>query len=156
MRVFLAALLAAPVAGAATYPGVKPRPAFATPGQAAYCAVEQAGLEDTRAELRCWNPRNGLWLTITWSGTRADKGAATTFPQIAHGLTKLQGYRPAAPVLGYGRRWRLRCAEPGDVATCRGRGVVAFTCTSLRSGLTCRNAAGHGFWLGRPRGSRVF
>ena len=156
MRVILAALLAAPVAGAATYPGVKPRPAFATPAQAAYCAVEQAGLEDSRAEIRCWNPRNGLWLTITWNGTRAEKGAATTFPHIAHGLTKLQGYRPAAPVLGYGRRWRLRCAKPGDVATCRGRGVVAFTCTSARTGLTCRNATGHGFWFGRLRGSRVF
>jgi hypothetical protein len=156
VRVILAALLAAPVAGAATYPGVKPRPAFATPAQAAYCAVEQAGLEDSRAEIRCWNPRNGLWLTITWNGTRAEKGAATTFPHIAHGLTKLQGYRPAAPVLGYGRRWRLRCAKPGDVATCRGRGVVAFTCTSARTGLTCRNATGHGFWLGRLRGSRVF
>jgi hypothetical protein len=156
VRVILAALLAVPLAGAATYPGVKPRPAFATPGQAAYCAVEQAGLEDARAELRCWNPRNGLWLTITWNGRRAEKGAATAFPQIAHGLTKLLGYRPRAPVLGFGRRWRLRCAARGDVATCRGRGAVAFTCASARTGLTCRNAAGHGFWLGRPRGSRVF
>jgi hypothetical protein len=156
VRVLLAALLAAPLAGAATYPGVKPRPAFATPGQAAYCAVEQVGLEDERAELRCWTPRNGLWLAIAWNGRRAEKGAATTFPQIAHGLTKLLGYRPRAAVLGFGRRWRLRCADPGDVATCRGRGVVAFTCTSARTGLTCRNAAGHGFWLGRPRGSRVF
>ena len=156
MRVLLAAVLAAPLAGAATYPGVKPRPAFATPGQAAYCAVDEAGVEDDRVELRCWTPRNGLWLAIAWNGRRAEKGAATTFPQIAHGLTKLQGYRPPAPVLGFGYRWRLRCTRPGDAATCRGRGVLAFTCASARTGLTCRNAAGHGFWLGRPRGSRVF
>ena len=132
MRVLLAALLVAPLAGAATYPGVEPRPAFATPRQAAYCAVDEAGVEDDRAELRCWTPRNGLWLAIAWNGRRAEKGAATTFPQIAHGLTKLRGYRPPAPVLGFGYRWRLRCTRPGDAATCRGRGVLAFTCASTR------------------------
>ena len=107
VRILLAALLAVPLAGAATYPGVKPRPAFATPGQAAYCAVETAGSR-TRGELRCWTPRNGLWLAITWNGTRAQKGATTTFPQIAHGLTKLQGYRPSAP----GARLRAPLAAP--------------------------------------------
>ena len=40
-----------------------------------------------------------------------------------------------APVLGYGSSWR-------------GGGI---TCTSRRSGLTCRNRSGHGFFMSRAR-----
>jgi hypothetical protein len=43
------------------------------------------------------------------------------------------------PVLAYGRTWK--------------RGP--FTCVSRRTGLTCRNAGGHGFALSRER-QRVF
>jgi len=43
-----------------------------------------------------------------------------------------------APVLGYGSSWR-------------GRGV---TCTSRRTGLTCRNRSGHGFFMSRVRSYR--
>jgi hypothetical protein len=42
---------------------------------------------------------------------------------------------PTAPVLAYGRTWR--------------RG--SFTCRSEETGLTCRNAAGHGWRLSRAR-----
>jgi hypothetical protein len=44
-------------------------------------------------------------------------------------------YSRSAPVLQYGRSWR--------------RGP--FTCTSRRTGVTCRSAAGHGFFLARGR-----
>lgn len=40
-----------------------------------------------------------------------------------------------APVLGYGSTWR-------------GGGI---TCTSRRTGLTCRNRSGHGFFMSRAR-----
>jgi uncharacterized protein DUF6636 len=49
---------------------------------------------------------------------------------VCHGDTALL---PSAPVLAYGRIWR--------------RGP--FTCTSRRGGLTCENAADHGFFLSR-------
>jgi hypothetical protein len=39
------------------------------------------------------------------------------------------------PILGYGRTWR--------------RG--GFACASRRTGVTCRNRAGHGFVLARER-----
>ena len=42
-------------------------------------------------------------------------------------------------VLGYGKTWRHD----------------GFTCVSRMSGLTCRNLAGHGFFLSRQR-SRIF
>jgi hypothetical protein len=31
-----------------------------------------------------------------------------------------------------------------------------FRCRHRRSGLTCRNASGHGWWLGRPSAYRLF
>ena len=33
---------------------------------------------------------------------------------------------------------------------------LGFWCTSRRTGLTCWNSAGHGWWLGRGRGYRLF
>ena len=44
---------------------------------------------------------------------------------------------PSAPVLGYGRTWR----------------VGGFTCVSRPSGLRCANRAGHGWRLSRERSS---
>jgi hypothetical protein len=154
--VVLVAVLVVWGASAATYPGVKPQPRFGTPGKAAYCYAGVAGNEDDRAKLFCWRPIDGWWASIEWNGRRARKGIYDTFPQIVHRITKLKGYAPAARVLRFGERWRLRCGNPGHYRTCKGRGVTAFTCSSARTGLTCRNAAGHGFWIGRARGHRLF
>jgi hypothetical protein len=33
---------------------------------------------------------------------------------------------------------------------------LGFWCISRRTGLTCVNRAGHGWWLGRVRGYRLF
>lgn len=150
------AALASTTALAATYPGFKPRPLFGTPGKAAYCYTDYAGYEDNRAKLFCWTPNDGWWASIEWNGRRARTGTYDTLPQIVHGMTKLKGYAPQARLLGFGRHWRLRCDDPGAFKTCDGRGVTAFTCASTRNGLTCRNAAGHGFWIGRFRGYRLF
>jgi hypothetical protein len=115
-----------------------------------------AGYEDARAKLVCWTPNDGWWVSIEWNGKRPRTGVSDTFPQVVHGVTKLKGYKPAARVLEFGRHWRLRCDNPGNYATCKRSGVTAFTCASLRTGLTCRNAVGHGFWIGRFRGYRLF
>jgi hypothetical protein len=44
----------------------------------------------------------------------------------------------------------------GDSGTGRRSSRVLFRCASRESGLTCRSRSGHGFWLGRIRGHRVF
>ena len=44
-----------------------------------------------------------------------------------------------APVLAYGKTWRYG----------------PFTCSSATKGLTCRNKAGHGFFLSRERWRRL-
>jgi hypothetical protein len=45
-------------------------------------------------------------------------------------------------VLSFGRHWHIR--------------GLGFWCTSRRTGLTCWNRGGHGWWLGRYRGYRFF
>lgn len=159
---YLALTLASMTAGAtmsasaATFPGYKPWAHFGTPGKAAYCYTEYAGYEDSRAQLFCWTPNDGWWVSIPWNGKRARTGIYDTFPQIVHGKTKLKGYAPSARLLRFGQHWRLRCDDPGNFKTCRGKGVTSFACASQSTGLTCRNAAGHGFWIGRYRGYRLF
>jgi hypothetical protein len=59
-------------------------------------------------------------------------------------------------------RWLLRFGETwwgnrrGEEGRGSGKGRVLFRCTSRTSGLTCRSISGHGFWLGRVRGHRIF
>ena len=47
-------------------------------------------------------------------------------------------FASSAKVLGYGKRWS----------------AAGFTCTSRRTGLTCRNRRGHGFFLSRQHWRR--
>ena len=58
---------------------------------------------------------------------------------LNHGPTRA---RPPFEVtyLAFGQRWRHD----------------EWRCVDRRSGLTCRNRDGHGFWFGYPRGLRVF
>jgi len=51
-----------------------------------------------------------------------------------------RAYQDLAPVLNFGRRWR----------------AAGFACTSRTTGLTCVNRVGHGWWLGRYKGYRLF
>jgi hypothetical protein len=103
--------------------------AFVTPGKAAYCGVSEG---EPPLTLICWRPGDGITLDMTRWG---------------HAHRRL--YRPnrgsydAAPgrILSFGKIWRF----PGY-----------WKCVSRATGLTCTNRAGHGWWLGRVRGSRVF
>ena len=80
--------------------------------------------------LSCWTPDDGFTARM---GRR-------TLPSTRYAAGN-EGATPAARrVLRFGRTWRSG----------------AFRCTSRRSGLTCRNAGGHGWWLGRPFGYRIF
>ena len=84
------------------------------------------------AELRC-DIRSGLRPTprgtceLDWTGISMARGAARA---TCAGDTV---FGPGAPVLAYGSVWK--------------RG--GFTCLASRSGLSCANRAGHGFFLSR-------
>jgi hypothetical protein len=80
------------------------------------------------AVLVCWTPNDGF--TVRMGRRRR--------PSTAYVLGH-QGFQPRVRrVLRFGDRWRRS----------------GFRCASRRSGLTCRNRAGHGWWLGRRFGYR--
>jgi hypothetical protein len=71
---------------------------------------------------------------LDW-GDSLEMGKRSRVRVVCHGDTAL-GDRH---ILGYGKTWRHD----------------GFTCVSRTAGLTCRNLAGHGFFLSRKR-SRIF
>jgi hypothetical protein len=155
--VVTAALLPAVASHAKIYPGVAPKPLFSTPGRAAYCYVSSTSYEDDGAEVECWRPRDGFFITMPWRARRGRTAFMTKPPGFVHGTRVLKGFRPQAPVLGFGQRWSWRCRDPADFRTCSpAAGRLTFTCTSGRGGLTCTNVRKHGFWLGRFHGYRFF
>jgi hypothetical protein len=103
---------------------------FKTPGGAAYCRLE------TGAFL-CMRPSDGFWIRLTRIfGRHADvrTGSSGDF----------RGFDgPAATVLGFGRVF-----YSSDAA--------AITCSSRKTGLTCKQIEGLSFTLGRERGHRIF
>lgn len=109
---------------------------FRTPNKAAFCdyvprgEIIEGGVEATRSTLQCWTPNDGFYV---WMGVRSRARKLYADQLVgADGAT--------ARVLRFGRTW----TEGG------------FTCKSRRSGLTCRNRAAHGWWLGRFVGYRRF
>ena len=78
----------------------------------------------------CWTPNDGFTVTMG-ARDRPTKG----YLEFNRG-----SYPRGYPTLRYGWTWR------------EGR----MRCTSRRSGLTCTNASGHGWWLGRYVGYRLF
>jgi hypothetical protein len=78
-------------------------------------------------------------------------------PRVSHRPFGVNGfgwfYGPPF-VLHFGATWWGD--RRGDSGTGRSSRRVLFRCASRESGLTCRSRSGHGFWLGRIRGHRVF
>jgi len=101
--------------------------AFGTPGDAVYCNWDGSNY------LGCWTPNDGfsIWMNSYGRVHKSYQRANRNFlpDSIEH-------------YLAFGRNWR------------DGRG--RFYCRSRKSGLTCTNARGHGWWLGRYVGYRVF
>ncbi|MGZ4388796.1 MAG: DUF6636 domain-containing protein [Gaiellaceae bacterium] len=119
--------------------------AFHTPSGNIYCAYAPSS-EGYAPSIRCdigtklWRPpRKPAWcpvdygqgLSLTAVPKPGQKGVGRA-SVVCAGDT-VMGLR--APVLAYGRRFA--------------RGGIS--CLSAFSGLTCRNAAGHGFFLSRQR-----
>jgi hypothetical protein len=127
---------------------------FVTPGKAAYCYLG-ATLAPENPVLACWTPNDGFVASIAHDdagrGGQAGYGSADLF----------RDHKPSRgyPLLRFGRTFQWRCLEvDGSFAErcSRKRGRTVFKCVSRKSGLTCANRKGGGFWLGRYRGYRVF
>ena len=100
--------------------------AFVTPRHTVDCSVSEAG----PPSLACSRPRNGFLVRMRERG-------------LVHASISrdLRGYwKRGSFVLGFGETFRL----------------AGFRCASRAGGLTCTNRDGHGWWLGREKGYRVF
>lgn len=119
------------VVGVATVPaGATALSAFHSPGWAAQCYVVG---EEHPPVFTCSRPKDGFFVRMSGRGrvetgyNAKDKGFHDPFA--------------ARRLLGFGRYWKF-----GQL----------FGCVSRSGGLKCWNRAGHGWWLGRPRGYRIF
>src|SRR5437867_3476997 len=101
---------------------------FVTPRKAAYCGVSEG---EPPLHLICWQS-DGLTLDMTRRGQSKRRLYAPN-----------RGYHDPAPgrVLRIGQTWSF---------------PAYWRCVSRSTGLTCTNRSGHGWWLGRLRGSRLF
>ena len=99
---------------------------FRTAGEAAYCGRD----EYTGSRLICWTPNDGFTVSMGLRGT-----PRKSYVRGNRGLVQNQ-----ARLLYFGRTWR----------------GGSFVCRSRSTGLTCRNRRGHGWWLGRYVGYKIF
>jgi len=110
---------------------------FHTPAWAAQCVVAENVLGGS-SPLYCWTPNDGFTVRmypggkVTKSYEKANVGSNDRFF--------------AKRLVGFGQHWAFRIAYVGSV----------YRCSSKATGLTCWNQAGHGWWLGRYRGYRIF
>jgi hypothetical protein len=100
---------------------------FKTPRGAAYCGISHG---EAPFHLICWTPNDGFTVYMGERG-RARK----MYHRPNRGLHDAVGR-----TLRFGQRWA----------------TVGFYCVSRGTGLTCTNRVGHGWWLGRYRGYRLF
>jgi hypothetical protein len=100
---------------------------FKTPGGAAYCGITHG---EAPYGLICWTPNDGFTVSM-----RARSRAYKEYHRPNRGYHDVVGQ-----TLGFGQKWAS----------------VGFRCVSRRTGLTCINRVGHGWWLGRYRGYRLF
>jgi len=91
---------------------------------------QAAYCNDYSGELICWTPNDGFTVHMT------SRGRPVKSYRRDH-----RGYIDRyAKVLRFGRAVKLG----------------PYVCNSTRDGLTCTNSAGHGWWLGRYVGYRLF
>ena len=116
---------------------------FFVAGRSVYCGTELFPHEGTARRLSCWRPSNGIVVSMT---SRGAAGAAR--------MAAYRGFRPpSGGPLGAGETWWVsRTREVGRGTPPRG---ALFRCTAHPKGLTCANAGGRGWWVGRLRGYRL-
>jgi hypothetical protein len=147
-KVLTTGVLALALVGAAGGALPKVQPDFYTPGYAAYC------YETYHEEaLTCVTPNDGFSVYMFPIGRvprTGDIDIATgnrvtnpEYRQEGKGLRNVN--RATGGLLRFGYRWN----EWQDLR-------VQYSCVSQKTGLTCRNRSGHGWWIGRFRGFRIF
>ncbi len=102
--------------------------AFVTPHKTAYCGISEG---EAPLSLICWRPADGLTLDMRRLG-RAQKRI--------HPSNRSYFDPAARRLLRFGQTWRFS----------------GWACVSRSAGLTCTNRSGHGWWLGRLQGPRLF
>ena len=115
-------------------------------GRAVECVlpVNFAEGATTPWRLMCWTPNDGFTVEMSYNG----RVRRTTLKGV--GMTP-QYVRQSArqSLLNFGRDWAWFFDRNGF-------GTLWYTCSSRSNGLTCTNRAGHGWWLGRFKGYRIF
>jgi hypothetical protein len=145
-------LIVAVVACAAIYSrgaaAREPYATFYTPGKAVLCSsvLDITGENPNFVpSLFCWTPNDGFNVAL---GAGRRPHASTQKAYKWH-------YETGGRLLTFERAWWMN--RNGVQGWDRGGvGDVLIRCTSTNTGLTCVNRAGHGFWLGRYRGYRLF
>jgi hypothetical protein len=127
LALFVVVILLAVAAGAASSTALGVAD-FATPGRAAYCGTSHG---EPPYSLICWTPNDGFTVSMYRFG-----GASKEYYRPNKGYHDVVGR-----ILRFGQWWSVR---------------GYWTCVSRQTGLTCKNSAGHGWWLGRYRGYRIF
>jgi hypothetical protein len=120
---------------------------FVTPQRAAYCKLV-VSLEESQPftpELFCFTPNDGFTLTLRASGRPKHKTLRANKWWYPPNVIR---------VLRFGQSWWGNA--DGYFGASPPRGDVLYRCWSRRTGLTCRNRANHGFWLGRFKSYRTF
>lgn len=121
--------------------------AFFTPGRAVECLlpVNFAEGATTPWRLMCWTPNDGFTVEMSYNG----RVRRTSLARLGVTSAYVSDWARRFGLLRFGSDWTC-CFDR------RGFGTLYYTCSSRTSGLTCKNQAGHGWWLGRFRGYRIF
>jgi hypothetical protein len=122
--------------------------AFYTPGRAAECILPEnfgEGAKPSFGPLLCWTPNDGFAVEMSYDGRvrRTSLDARGMSPGYVRTWARMMG------MLDFGKDWTWSF-------NARGFGTLYYRCSSRTSGLTCTNRAGHGWWLGRFKGYRIF
>jgi hypothetical protein len=112
--------------GAAVVPGLAYGD-FKQPGGGVYCALGRA----ENPTLQCWRAKTGLTLAMTGRGR-------ASYETLRRNRNT---YMDSAPPLRVGHTWRFQ---------------GTFTCKMAAAGLPCKNRSGHGWFLGRTAGYRIY
>jgi hypothetical protein len=115
--------------------------AFHTPGKAVECFIPASHEATAPSLLVCWKPNDGFRVSMTPSGRVTKK-----YDRASRGY---HDYFSGLNLLRFNNDWSWAFNN-------RGIGRFEFLCQSRSTGLTCKNRTGHGWWLGRQEGYRIF
>ena len=119
---------------------------FYTPGFAVVCWEDHH-----EVQLECFAPNRGFSIYMYPTGRVPRNGdehpySGAPVKNPRYRLWQLKDFNlRTGGLLRFGYRWTEWQALKTD-----------YTCLSQASGLTCKNHSGHGWWLGRNKGFRIF